>query len=173
MRVRMLFLQDVPPRHLAGEVKEVARGYARNYLVPQGFAVIATAEHMKRVAKVKTIAEEKRKGVAMKQSELVKRIDGSSITLKARAGEGGRLYGSITNMSIADEIRKELGIEIDRRLIELPDPIRALGSFKVPVRFGADLAATVTVNVEPSGQPAPGEAAEGTAADVRREDASV
>ena len=167
MRVRMLFLQDVPPRYLAGEVKEVTRGYARNYLVPQGLAVIASPEHMKRVAKVKAVAEVKRQAVVLKHSELVSRINGSTVTLKVRAGEGGRLYGSITNMSIADQIKREIGVEIDRRLIELPDPIRALGTFKVPVKFSGDQAATVTVQVESSEQPA--ENAEGTA-DVRRED---
>ncbi|MSP77998.1 MAG: 50S ribosomal protein L9 [Dehalococcoidia bacterium] len=166
----MLFVQDVPPRHMAGEVKEVQRGFARNYLVPQGLAVIATPEHMKRIAKVKIVAEQKRKVLVLKQSDLVKRIEGSAITLRARAGEGGRLYGSITNMSIADQIKRELGLEVDRRLIELPDPIRALGTYKVPVKFNADMSATVTVNVEASGQPAPtSENAEGAAVDVRGE----
>ena len=171
MRIRMLFLQDVPPRHLAGEVKEIQRGYARNFLVPEGLAVIATQEHMKRVAKVKAVAETKRKVLVQEQSQLVGRIEGATITLKARSGEGGRLYGSITNMSIADEIKKTLGVVVDRRLISLPDPIRALGTYKVPVKFNADMSATVTVNVESSGAELPlqSESTEGT--NVRREDA--
>lgn len=174
MRVRMLFLQDVLPRYMAGEVKEVTRGYARNYLVPQGLAVMASAEHMKRVAKVKSVAESKRKVVAMKQSDLVAKVEGATLTMRVRAGEGGRLYGSITNMSLADQLKKELGVEIDRRLIELPDPIRMLGTFKVPVKFSADQTATVTVQVEQSNLPGTenATAGEGTAANVRGEDAS-
>jgi large subunit ribosomal protein L9 len=159
VRVRVLFLQDVPPRYLAGEIREVASGYARNLLIPQGLAAPATKDHLNRIATVKKLAEEKRKAVSLEMSQLAERLKGASVTLRVRSGEGGRLYGSITNIAIAEEIKKELGLEVDRRLIDLPEPIRTIGTFPVAVKLSAEHTPTVTVNVE-SSLPVPAAATE-------------
>ncbi|MSQ11678.1 MAG: 50S ribosomal protein L9 [Dehalococcoidia bacterium] len=177
MRVRILFLQDVPPRYLAGEIREVAQGYARNYLIPQGLAAPATKGHLNRVAAVKRAAEGRRKVQAVQVSDLAARLQGVSITVQARAGEGGRLYGAVTNMTIAQELQKSLGVVVDRRLIDLPEAIRTVGTFQVPVRLAAEQTPTITVNVQgitPSEQEGAAVAAgqEGEQSSVRGEDAA-
>lgn len=152
MRVRLLFLQDVPPRYRAGEVREVTRGYARNYLIPHGFAVPATKDQLNRIEKVKTLAAEHRKVESVRMGDLAGLLQGASITVRMRSGEGGRLYGAVTNMLLAEELKKAIGVEVDRRQIDLREPIRGIGTFQVPVRLGADYNPTITVTVESSTQ---------------------
>ncbi|MBM3946561.1 MAG: 50S ribosomal protein L9, partial [SAR202 cluster bacterium] len=115
MRVRVLFLQDVLPRFRAGEIREVARGYARNYLIPRGLGVPATKDQLNRVEKVKQVATERRVAVSAQMSEVAKRLEGATITIRMRSGEGGRLYGAVTNMLMAEELQKAVGVKVDRR----------------------------------------------------------
>jgi large subunit ribosomal protein L9 len=133
---------------MAGEIRTVSGGFARNYLIPQGLAAPATSEQMKRIEKIKKIAEAKRSKDASDLKGVSDKLEGLSITLKGRAGEGGHLYGSITNMAIAEALTEAVGQDIDRRTITLTEPIRDLGTFEVPVRLHMDLIPTVTVVVE-------------------------
>ena len=148
MRVQVVFLADVPPKHMAGDVRAVSGGYARNYLIPQGLAAPATADQLKRIAKIKTAAEAKRVRDAADLKGVADLLEGLSVTLKGRSGQGGRLYGSITTMAIAEALTEAVGQDIDRRIISLTEPIRDLGTFQVPVRLHMDLIPTVTVVVE-------------------------
>ncbi len=148
MRFQVVFLADVPPKYMAGEIRAVSGGFARNYLIPQGLAAPATSEQMKRIEKIKKVAEEKRFREASDLKGVADKLEGLSITLKGRAGEGGHLYGSITNMAIAEALTEAVGQDIDRRTITLPEPIRDLGTFEVPVRLHMDLVPTVSVIVE-------------------------
>ena len=148
MRVQVVFLADVPPKHMAGDVRAVSGGYARNYLIPQGLAAPATADQLKRIAKIKSAAEAKRVRDAADLQGVANVLEGLSVTLKGRSGQGGRLYGSITTMAIAEALREAVGHDIDRRIIQLAEPIRDLGTFQVPVRLHMDLIPTVTVVVE-------------------------
>ena len=148
MRFQVVFLADVPPKYMAGEIRAVSGGYARNYLIPQGLAAPATSEQLKRIEKIKKVAEEKRFKDASDLKGVSDRLEGLSITLKGRSGEGGHLYGSITNMAIAEALSEAVGQDIDRRTIILTEPIRELGTFAVPVRLHMDLNPTVTVIVE-------------------------
>ena len=148
MRFQVVFLADVPPKYMAGEIRAVSGGYARNYLIPQGLAAPATSEQLKRIEKIKKVAEEKRFKEASDLKGVADKLEGLSITLKGRSGEGGHLYGSITNMAIAEALTEAVGQDIDRRTITLPEPIRDLGTFTVPVRLHMDLNPTVTVVVE-------------------------
>ena len=148
MRFQVVFLADVPPKYMAGEIRAVSGGFARNYLIPQGLAAPATSEQLKRIEKIKKVAEVKRFKEASDLKGVAEKLEGLSITLKGRAGEGGHLYGSITNIAIADALTEAVGQEIDRRTITLPEPIRALGTFEVPVRLHMDLNPMVTVIVE-------------------------
>jgi large subunit ribosomal protein L9 len=148
VRFQVVFLADVPPKYMAGEIRAVSGGFARNYLIPQGLAAPATSEQMKRIGKVKKVAEVKRFKEASDLKGVADKLEGLSITLKGRAGEGGQLYGSITNMTIAEALTEAVGQDIDRRTITLPKPIRALGTFEVPVRLHMDLNPTVSVIVE-------------------------
>ena len=148
MRVQVVFLADVPPKHMAGDIRAVAGGYARNYLIPQGLAAPATIDHLKRIEKIKRAAESKRARDASDLKGVADLLEGLSVTLKGRSGQGGRLYGSITNIAIAEALTEAVGHEIDRRIITLTAPIRDLGTFQVPVRLHQDLIPTVTVVVE-------------------------
>lgn len=148
MRFQVVFLADVPPKYMAGEIRAVSGGFARNYLIPQGLAAPATSEQLKRIEKIKKIAEEKRMRDASDLKGVFDKLEGLSITVKGRSGEGGHLYGSITNMAIAEALTEAVGQEIDRRTISLSEPIRELGTFEIPVRLHMDLVPTVTVVVE-------------------------
>ena len=148
MRFQVVFLADVPPKYIAGEIRAVSGGFARNYLIPQGLAAPATSEQMKRIEKIKKVAEGKRSKDASDLKGVSDKLEGLSITLKGRAGEGGHLYGSITNMAIAEALTEAVGQDIDRRAITLTEPIRDLGTFEVPVRLHMDLVPTITVVVE-------------------------
>ena len=148
MRVQVVFLADVPPKHMAGDVRAVSGGYARNYLIPQGLAAPATVDHLKRIEKIKKAAESKRVRDAADLKGVADLLEGLSVTLKGRSGQGGRLYGSITTMAIAQALTDVVGHDIDRRIISLTEPIRDLGTFQVPVRLHMDLIANVTVVVE-------------------------
>jgi|TARA_B100000809_G_scaffold266369_1_gene328773 large subunit ribosomal protein L9 len=148
VRFQVVFLADVPPKYMAGEIRAVSGGFARNYLIPQGLAAPATSEQMKRIEKIKKVAEEKRFKESSDLKGVADKLEGLSITLKGRAGEGGHLYGSITNMAIAEALTEAVGQDIDRRTITLPEPIRDLGTFEVPVRLHMDLVPTVSVIVE-------------------------
>ncbi len=148
MRLQVVFLADVPPKYMAGEIRAVSGGFARNYLIPQGLAAPATSEEMKRIEKIKKVAEAKRFKEASDLKGVSDKLEGLIITLKGRAGEGGQLYGSITNIAIAEALTEAVGQAIDRRTITLTEPIRDLGTFAVPVHLHMDLIPTVTVVVE-------------------------
>lgn len=145
--MKTILLQDVPNLGKAGDLKEVANGYARNYLFPQNLAAPATPALM--ANRQQRIAAEQRK--LAKQQELnrqqAERLKQIALTFKARVGEQGRLYGSITSQDIAAGLRDAEGVTIDRRMIDMPDPIRALGSYQVPVRVAQGLESNITVNV--------------------------
>lgn len=126
----------------------MAGGYARNYLFPKEMAVPATAEHRKRIEKIKLVAEERRVRETKETQVIAQRLDEMTVTIGARAGDQGRLYGSVTTMAIAEAIAKDSGHEVDRRLIHLAEPIRELGTFPVTVRLHQDVSATVSVVVE-------------------------
>lgn len=145
--MKVILLQDVDNLGKAGDLKEVANGYARNYLLPRRLAAGATpgllANHQQRIAAEKRKLE-KQVEANRQQAE---RLGNVTLTFKARVGKQGRLYGSITSQDIAAGLRESEGITIDRRVIELPEPIRTLGTFKVPVKLAQKLEPEITVNV--------------------------
>ena len=146
--MNVVFLQDVSNIARAGDVKEVKDGYARNYLIPKQLAVPATHNELRRVEKLKKAAQELRLKESKEWREVAEALDGTSITVKMRAGTGGQLYGSVTNAMIAEEISRATERTIDRRKFVLVEPIRELGTYEVPVHLYEDIAATVTVIVE-------------------------
>ncbi len=145
--MKVILLQDVDNLGKAGDLKEVADGYARNYLLPRRLAAGATpallANHQQRIASEKR-RQEKQEEANRQQAE---RLGNVTLTFKARVGKQGRLYGSITSQDIASGLRTSEGITIDRRLIDLPDPIRAIGTYMVPVKVATKLQPKITVNV--------------------------
>lgn len=145
--MKIILLQDVEGLGKAGDLKEVANGYARNYLLPRKIAAGATPALV--ANREQRIASERRK--VEKQGEVSKqqaeRLNQVTLTFKARAGREGRLYGSITSQDIAAGLREAEGIVIDRRMIDLSAPIRSLGTFMVPVKVAQKLEPKITVNV--------------------------
>lgn len=145
--MKVLLKHDVSKLGKAGQVKNVADGYARNYLLPQGLAVLATPGAMKQ-ADVLAKAEQMRQAkLAADASAVAEGIKQVTLTFTARSGEGGKLYGSITTQQIADELKRSAGIEVDKRKLELREPIRTLGTHKVAVHLATELVPELTVNV--------------------------
>jgi large subunit ribosomal protein L9 len=118
----------------AGEVVDVKPGYARNYLIPQGLAYEATAGNVRRIESERARQAQKESATLNEARERAKTIEGISLTFHARAGQEGKLFGSITSADIAEKLAEQ-GVQIDRRAIELEEPIKALGVTSVPVRL--------------------------------------
>jgi large subunit ribosomal protein L9 len=149
MAVEVILRDDVPNLGKIGDVVRVKPGYARNYLLPRGLAIEANSknlrvlEHQKRVIGAK--AERDRKTAEAQ----AKHVDGLELRVQARAGEEGRLFGSVTNLDI-ERLLAARGVTVDRRRIQLDEPIKQLGTYPVVVQVGRDVRATVQVIVEPS-----------------------
>jgi len=146
--MQVLLLKDVAGLGRAGDIKEVAGGYAQNLLLPRKLAVPLSEGAKKQAESLQEAAERKR---ARKQTEakaLASRIEGQVLVFKARAGEGDRLYGSITNSDVAERLSQALGTEIERRLVELEHPIKSLGEHAAAVKVSSGVSAKVRVIVE-------------------------
>ncbi|HEX6291669.1 MAG TPA: 50S ribosomal protein L9 [Herpetosiphonaceae bacterium] len=149
--MKVVLIQDVPNLGKAGEIKDVADGYGRNYLLPKGYAALATKGLIKQ-AQERAEAQKKRDQKMRSESEqLAQRINGQTLRFKVRVGELDRLYGSITNVDIAEKVQQQLGIDIDRRKIDLGDPIKRAGVYSVPVRLTGSIEARLNVVVEGEG----------------------
>jgi len=146
--MKVLLLQDVYNLGQAGEVKTVADGYGRNYLLPRGMAILATPAAVRRAERIKQAAVERRAREKSDIEALAQVIGGMRLTFTARAGEKGKLYGSITSAQIADAISRKLGAEFDKRKIALREPIREVGAYSILVRLNAETAPVVTVIVQ-------------------------
>ncbi|WLV24673.1 50S ribosomal protein L9 [Aciduricibacillus chroicocephali] len=146
--MKVIFTKDVKGTGKKGEIKEVSEGYARNFLLKKGVAVEATA------ANLNTLKNEKKKQAQQEQQEKEEAINlkdnlaDLTVEIKTKSGEGGRLFGSITSKQIADELKKQFGYKIDKRKIELAEPIRALGYTTVPVKLHHEVEGSVKVHVK-------------------------
>ena len=149
--MRVVFLQDVAGVAQGGDVKEVKNGFARNYLIPKNFAVPATHNALQRVKQYAEQAERARLRLLQDMRELSETLDGTRIDVEMRAGASGQLYGSVTNAIIADKLSEMADREIDRRGIEIGEPIRQLGTFNVNVRLHPEVQAQIDVLVYPTG----------------------
>ena len=147
MPVQLILRDDVPNLGKIGDVVRVKPGYARNYLLPRGLAVEASPknlrvlEHQKRVIAAKADREHKSAEAS------AKRLDGLQITVRARAGEEGRLFGSVTNMDV-ERLLADKGFQVERRRIVLDEPIKQLGTYPITVQIGRAVRATVQLTVE-------------------------
>ena len=145
--MKVIFLEDVPNVARAGEIKEVANGYGRNYLIPQKLALLASYEV---ISTVGTQLEVKAHSQAQTEAELLElanHLDGREVILEARIGTKDRLYGSITTADIAAELESATGLAVDKRKIELDEPIRQLGSYEVAIRLAKDIVPKIRVTV--------------------------
>ena len=149
--MRVVFLEDVAGVAQGGDIKEVKNGFARNYLIPQRLATLATREALQRIERLKGQADVKRLQTLTDMRALSEELDGARIQVEMRAGASGRLYGSVTNITVADEIAGLTGREIDRRTVQIPEPIRQVGLHDVSVRLHPEVTASVSVLVYPIG----------------------
>jgi large subunit ribosomal protein L9 len=145
--MKIILLNDVKPLGTIGDVVEVADGYARNYLLPRGLAAEASKGSL-------ALLEQQRRAKARRDAEAVanaealgKQLEDTQVTVQAKAGGNGKLFGAITNANVAEAISSTLGIEIDRHKIEIPDNIKSLGSYPIEIRLGKNIVAKTTVKV--------------------------
>ena len=146
--MHVIFLEDVPDKAHAGEVVKVADGYARNYLLPKGLAQVVTPEILKRVDKIKSEGDTRRIKETEAMEELAQLLDNTKINVTARVTPTGRYYGAITNNRIADELTAVLGRDIDRRIVEVIEPIREPGEHEITLHLSSDIQATIYINAE-------------------------
>ncbi len=159
--MKVLLIQDVDNLGLAGQVKHVADGYGRNYLIPKGLAVLATPGAMKEADLHRRRAAARRQRMAEEMNALAQAVSQTTLLFKAKAGEKGRLYGSVTSAEIADKLAEAVGHEIDRRKIVLDSAIKELGTHRVTLRLSAEVTAEFDVVVQPlDEEQAPQETAE-------------
>jgi large subunit ribosomal protein L9 len=149
--MKVLLLEDVYKLGRAGDVKKVANGYGRNYLIPQGLAVLATPSALKQVEHIRARATAQRAALNEEMSGVAEQLGGLVLTFSMKAGETDKLYGSVTTQMIADSLKGKTGFEIDRRQID-SQPIRTIGEHKVNVRLTVDLIPEITVLVHREGE---------------------
>ena len=145
--MKVIFNQDVRGQGKRGELKEVSDGYARNYLLPRKLASEATPDLLnafKLKEKAKKAQMERERAAA---EETAKRLEGVSVTISARAGQGGRLFGAITSQEISDALREQHGIDIEKNKIVQAEPIKQFGSFVVKARLGSEISGVINVLV--------------------------
>jgi large subunit ribosomal protein L9 len=145
--MKVVFLQDVPNVARAGEMKEVADGYGRNYLIPRRLAAQADPKMMNAIEAQLKARERQAAQNEAEMTELAGQLDGKEIVITARVGANERLYGSITTGDIIAELEKSFGVTVDKRKIELENPIRELGSHEIPIRLTRDIVPNITVTV--------------------------
>lgn len=166
--MKVVFLEDVPNVGEIGDIKEVAAGYGRNFLIPRGLAVLVDSQAASIVEsrlrkKARLMAQ-----IETEMLELAKRIEGKAIVLKAKAGAKEKLYGSVTNADIAEALEKSIGVTVDKRKIELEEPIREVGSYKITIRLTKDITPKIKLKVvEEKKEEAP-EKAEGKVKKTRK-----
>jgi large subunit ribosomal protein L9 len=149
--MKVLLIKDVYKLGRAGEVKKVAAGYGRNYLLPQGLAVLATAGALKQAEKIGSQAQVRRTELNSELKDLAGHINGVTLTFAAKAGETGKLYGSITTNDVAAAIQEKTRYEVKKQQIDM-QPIRNLGEFTAHVRLTMDLVPEVKVIVHREGE---------------------
>ena len=146
--MEVLLLRDVEQLGQAGEIKKVADGYARNYLMPRGLAAVATPGAIKQAESHRT-HDARRQAKELDEAQILAQVlDGRTVTFQARAGEEDRLYGSITNVNIAEALEEQVEQDVDRRKIEMEEPLKELGTHAVTIRLAPGAEAKVTVIIE-------------------------
>ncbi len=149
--MKVLLIKDVYKLGHAGDVKRVADGYGRNFLLPHGFAVLATLGALKQADRIREQASVRRQQLNSELGGISEKINGVVVTFASKAGETGKLYGSITTQMIADAMNSKVGTTIDRRAVEI-QPIRNLGEHKAKIRLTMDLVPEIKVIVHREGE---------------------
>ncbi len=150
--MKVILLQEVPGLGKPGDVKEVANGYARNYLLPHQLVTAATPGELSNLNQRVTAAKRRTEKQRQEHESLSVRLASVTLTFAVRVGRGDRLYGSVTSQDIANALEEQEHLTIDRRVIQLREPLRTLGTFEVPVRIAAKVEPKVKVTLVASQQ---------------------
>ncbi|WP_124728571.1 50S ribosomal protein L9 [Staphylospora marina] len=145
--MKVILLADVKGTGKKGEVKEVSEGYARNFLIPRKLAIPATDGNLNALKDRKQREERKKEEELKKAKELGEKLNQLTVRLTTRAGEGGRVFGSITSKQISQALKQQHNLDVDKKKIQLGEPIRSLGVTKVPVKLHPEVTATLSVHV--------------------------
>jgi large subunit ribosomal protein L9 len=148
--MEVILQEDVTGLGIIGEVVKVKPGYARNYLLPRGLAIMADRRNLKELEHHKRIIEAKKSRERGTVEAVARNLDGLLVEVEARAGRGGKLFGSVTNIDV-QKLLAEKDFDLDRRRIEIKEPIKAIGDYELVVRVGQDINATVKLHVKPIG----------------------
>lgn len=148
--MRVILKREVSGLGRPGEVKDVADGYAQNFLLPKGLAIEATASEMKHLARERQAEKLKKDRAHADAEELAERLAKVTLVFRLKAGEQGKTFGSVTNKDIAEALKREHRVDIDRSKIQLSDPLKTLGAHAVEIRILPDVRAKVAVAVEPA-----------------------
>lgn len=151
--MKILLIKDVYKLGRAGEIKKVAAGFGRNYLIPQGLAIPASPGAMQQAERIKVKATERRAVLNEELADVAEVLSGKTLAFPVKAGETGRLYGSVSDEEIIKSIAANFQIEVEKRQVEM-EPIRQLGTFIVPIHLTMDLVPELTVIVHREGEPA-------------------
>jgi len=146
--MKVVLLEDIPGKGRAGDIKEVSKGYANNFLLPRGLALVATPTVMK---EVESRLEKERLEESIdreKLVELAQQIEGKEFRFKARMGAGERLFGSITAADVAEEVSRSIGSVVDKKKIDIEKPFRQAGSYEIVVKLASDINPKITVVIE-------------------------
>jgi large subunit ribosomal protein L9 len=147
--MKVILKEDMSKLGTAGDVVEVKPGYARNYLIPQGLAYMASAANVRRLEEERKLGEERARREYLEARRRASQLEGKQLVFQARSGEEGKLFGSITNADVADRLNEQgIDFEVDRRWIHLEEPLKQLGDFSVPVKLHADVTVSLEVRVE-------------------------
>lgn len=145
--MKIILLKDVKGLGKEGEIVNAKDGYARNFLFPKNLAIEATPKNLKKLEEKKAMDKKREKEEREEALLLKKKLESLKLELKSKAGEGGRLFGSITSMDISNELKKSHNIDIDRRKIELKENIKTLGTTIVDIRVYPEIVAKLNVNI--------------------------
>ena len=145
--MKVILTEDVEQLGQLHEVVEVANGYARNFLLPRSLAIPATPSAMSNLDNMKRVGERRLARQKVAADELAGKLSGQTIVMDAKVGAGGRLYGSISAADIAEQVQKTLGVELDKKTVQLGDTIRQTGLYQVPVKLHRDVQVTLPVQV--------------------------
>ncbi|MGI8826008.1 MAG: 50S ribosomal protein L9 [Chloroflexota bacterium] len=147
--VKVILRQDVPNLGSAGEIKQVAPGYFRNYLMPRGLAVEATKGQVRALESDASMRTKQKSRAKDQTSVVAERLEGQTIRIPVRVGEQGRIYGSVTNKDLSDALAQQADLTIDRHKIDLPDPLKSVGTHTVPVKLEHGVGAQIRVELVP------------------------
>ncbi|HPZ07168.1 MAG TPA: 50S ribosomal protein L9 [Candidatus Eremiobacteraeota bacterium] len=146
--MKVILVEDVSKLGKLGDIVKVARGYARNYLIPRNIALEATEGNIRHMEEKKKVHAKRARKRIQEAVKLVSKLEGIKLVIRARVGEEGKLYGSITSKDIAEKLLSDHGIEVDRRKIVLDEPIKIVGHYNVPIVYHNEARSTILLEVQ-------------------------